>query len=289
MSQRKQLIVIKQPENAYLAPAKLNLMLKVIGRREDGFHLLETVFCLIDLYDTVYITPRNDGKIILHNTQKDIPPQQNLVLKAAKLLQQVSGCLNKGADIEIEKIIPVGGGLGGGSSDAATVLIVLNHLWQCNLSRQKLQEISVSLGADVPFFIFGKNAFAQGIGEKLSELSIPEQEYLIVKPPVFISTANIFQHPNLTRNDESVIINDFNDITLRNTLESVVVSEYPQVKTALNQLKKHGKAMLTGSGSCVFMPTDSRLTSQKIATEFDVSFKTFCVRSLNHHPLYHLL
>ncbi|MDO5686657.1 MAG: 4-(cytidine 5'-diphospho)-2-C-methyl-D-erythritol kinase [Neisseria sp.] len=273
---------------AYPAPAKLNLMLKIIGRRTDGYHLLETVFTLIDLCDTVYLQTRDDGQIVLHNPQADVSPEQDLTVRAARALQNASGSL-KGTDIWLDKVIPVGGGLGGGSSDAATVLLVLNHLWQCRLSRRRLMDIALTLGADVPFFVFGQNAFAQGVGERLSALNLPPQHYVVVHPPVHVSTAHIFQHPRLTRNSQSCIIHGLeNNIPHQNDLQAVVTAEYQEVAAALDLLRQYGEAQMTGSGACVFLATKTRHEAENIAQAVSGKYPSFCTSSLSRHPLYDL-
>lgn len=273
---------------AYPAPAKLNLMLKVVGRRADGYHLLETVFCLIDLCDTIYLQTRTDGQIVLHNPQPNLPPEQDLCVRAARALKAITGTPH-GTDIWLVKKIPSGGGLGGGSSDAATVLLALNHLWQCHLSRQQLMEIALTLGADVPFFIFGQNAFAGGIGEKLTALDIAPQHYVVLRPAVHISTAQIFQHPHLTRNSPNCIISSLGkNIPLQNDLQAVVIAEYPEVAAALADLQQYGDALMTGSGSCVFLATETRQAAEGIAQAVGKRYQTFCTSGLSRHPLYDL-
>lgn len=196
---------IADGRQAFPAPAKLNLDLRITGRREDGYHNIESIFCLIDLQDTVYLKPRDDGKIILHNPVGGIPQEADLSYRAASLLQKYARN-PAGVEIWLDKKIPTGAGLGGGSSDAATVLLVLNRWWQCGLTQRQLIDSGAALGADVPFFIFGKNAFARGIGDRLDEMDIPKQWYVIVKPPVHVSTAKIFTHEGLTRNSASSIM-----------------------------------------------------------------------------------
>ena len=210
---------------AFPAPAKLNLDLRITGRRDDGYHNLESIFCLIGLYDTVYLKPRDDKKIILHNPTEGIPYEQDLAYRAALSLQQHTGSC-RGVEIWLEKKIPTGGGLGGGSSDAATVLIVLNQWWQCRLTRQQLIDLAVKLGADVPFFLFGQSAFARGIGEQLVKIEIPKQWYVIIKPSVHVSTPKIFSHGNLTRNSKPSIMPTFQSLQpFRNDMQAVVFQE----------------------------------------------------------------
>ncbi|HQT25729.1 MAG TPA: 4-(cytidine 5'-diphospho)-2-C-methyl-D-erythritol kinase, partial [Burkholderiales bacterium] len=210
----------------YPAPAKLNLFLHVVGRREDGYHLLQTVFRFVDLCDRLSFEISDSPDIILSNPIPGVPPETDLCVRAARLLQEEGKC-GLGARIGLEKKIPMGGGLGGGSSDAATTLIVLKRLWDLNFSREELQKIALKLGADVPFFVFGENAFAEGIGEKLVPLSLDQAWYLILVPPVSIPTARIFAAEELTRNTNPIRISDFSIGAGRNDLEPVACSLYP--------------------------------------------------------------
>ncbi|MBR5675543.1 MAG: 4-(cytidine 5'-diphospho)-2-C-methyl-D-erythritol kinase [Neisseriaceae bacterium] len=279
--------------NAYLSPAKLNLMLKVVGKRADGYHLLETVFCLIDLCDTLYLQARDDGKIVLHNPQKDIPPENDLTVRAALALRRFSGS-TKGVDIYIDKKIPMGGGLGGGSSNAATVLMVLNHLWACGLNRQTLIEIGTQLGADVPFFIFGQTAFATGIGEKLTPLPIDLPHFVIIHPNISVSTQEIFSHFALTSSNNPIKIDRLTEsIPLINDLQNIAVMRYPEIAHALAVLQQYGdKALMTGSGSCVFLQVENGEKAQHIAAEIQTAhpeYSVWAAKGLPQHPLANLL
>ncbi len=269
-----------------LAPAKLNLDLRIIGRRSDGYHLLESIFTLISLYDRLWLRVNGSGEIKLHTPIENVDPQQDLTVRAATLLRQQSG-KKLGADIWLQKNIPMGGGLGGGSSDAALVLMVLNQLWQLNLNQIQLQQLGLQLGADVPFFIFGQTAFAQGIGEKLSQIQIPKQWYVIIKPPVHVSTPKIFAHKDLTRNSTPRIMPDFQARQhWRNDMQKVVTAEYPEVKNALNILANFGKPMMSGSGSCVFLAFADEDTAQAVYNQVSNTHQAYCVASLNKHPFY---
>ena len=269
-----------------LAPAKLNLDLRIIGRRSDGYHLLESVFTLISLYDRLWLRVNNNGQIKLHTPIENIDSQQDLTVRAATLLRQQS-CKNLGADIWLQKNIPMGAGLGGGSSDAALVLMALNQLWQLNLNQIQLQQLGLQLGADVPFFIFGQTAFAQGIGEKLSQIQIPKQWYVIIKPPVHVSTPKIFAHKDLTRNSTPRIMPDFQARQhWRNDMQKVVTAEYPEVKNALNVLANFGKPMMSGSGSCVFLTFADEDTAQAVYNQVSNAHQAYCVASLTKHPFY---
>lgn len=278
-------LIVPAGAQAYPAPAKLNLDLRITGRRADGYHELESIFCLIDLCDTVYIAPRNDRQIILHTPISGVSAEADLTYRAAAALQPFSDGLC-GADIWLEKRIPMGGGLGGGSSDAATVLMVLNKLWRCSLTRQQLIDIGVKLGADVPFFIFGKNAFAKGIGEQLTELHVPQQWYVVVKPPVHVSTAVIFSHERLTRNSEPSIMPSFQSLQpFRNDMQAVVFQEYPAVSEAYRALEKLGKTLMTGSGACLFAAFDSEDKAAAAFRQISKNYEAYCVKGLARHPL----
>jgi 4-diphosphocytidyl-2-C-methyl-D-erythritol kinase len=268
------------------APAKLNLMLKVVGRRADGYHLLETVFRFVDYGDTVAIAPRSDGRIVLHDPIPGIAPENDLTVRAARLLQRETGC-PLGADLRVTKRIPMGGGLGGGSSDAATVLMALNHLWQTGLSRQRLMSCGVSLGADVPVFIFGQNAFARGIGDELEAVALPQKWYVVLHPGVHVPTAEIFSSPLLTR-DSAPRIMPILETTQQvgNDLQSVVCKLYPAVNEALDELRKFGSPLMTGSGSCVFLECDSEDEAAQIFRVASERYDGFVAKGLERHPLY---
>lgn len=267
------------------APAKLNLDLRITGRRSDGYHNLETVFCLIDLYDTVGLAVRRDGQIRLHTPTQGVPPEQDLVCRAAASLKQVSG-VTVGVDIWLHKNIPMGGGLGGGSSDAATVLMALNRLWGCHFSREQLMEVGLKLGADVPFFIFGRSAFAKGVGEQLCDMEIPEQWYVVVKPDVHVNTAAIFSHQDLTRDSKPSIMPTFLSLQpFRNDMQAVVLKEFPQVAQAFKVLSQYGQARMTGSGACVFLTFPEKSQAEAICHQIAEIYQSYCVAGLSQHPL----
>lgn len=279
---------------AYPAPAKINLFLHIVGRRADGYHLLQSVFRLIDLQDTIYIRIREDGEIHRTSEHLGVPEAQDLTIRAAHLLKTHANC-PLGADIAIEKRIPMGGGLGGGSSDAATVLIVLNHLWKLNLSRKTLMELGLKLGADVPFFIFGKNAWVEGIGEKIQEITLPANHYLVVTPKIHVSTTQIFNAKELTRNTFPTTIAAFSETQdfLHNDLEVVVCQQYPAVKACLNWLNQHSKARMSGSGASVFIAQETEAEVNNILQTLPkkiANTELFCASTLglNQHPLYNL-
>ena len=264
----------------YPAPAKLNLDLRIIRQRPDGYHDIESLFTLINLADTLAIAPRHDHQIILHTPTPNVPPAQDLTVRAAQALRQaVQGSLKTseaqtaplGADIWLHKTIPMGGGLGGGSSNAATVLIVLNHLWQLHFSQEQLITIATPLGADVPFFIYGQTAFARGIGEQLQPIAIPEQHYVLVHPNAHIPT---------TPNPSYAALQP-----LRNDMQNIVLQNYPPVATAYRQLQAYGIPRLTGSGACLFLPTDSLEAAEYIQSQLSPNLESWVVSPLTAHPL----
>ena len=270
----------------FLVPAKLNLDLRIVGRRADGYHLLESIFTLIELYDHIWFSVNQTGCIKLHTPTDGITEEQDLCVRAARLLSGHTGT-EYGVDIWLEKQIPVGGGLGGGSADAAVVLMVLNRLWQLNLSKTELLQLGVRLGADVPFFIFGQSAFARGIGEQLSPISLPKQWYVIIKPPVHVSTPKIFAHKDLTRDSKPRIMPHFQaGQHWRNDMQSVVLAEYPAVKAAFDVLAEYGSPMMSGSGACVFLSFNSESAAQAVYNKVSCAHQAYCVASLTRHPFY---
>ncbi|WP_127404617.1 4-(cytidine 5'-diphospho)-2-C-methyl-D-erythritol kinase [Neisseria meningitidis] len=276
---------IADGRQAFPAPAKLNLDLRITGRREDGYHNIESIFCLIDLQDTVYLKLRDDGKIILHNPVDGMPQEVDLSYRAASLLQKYAHN-PAGVEIWLDKKIPTGAGLGGGSAGGATVLLVLNRWWQCGLTQRQLIDSGAALGADVPFFIFGKNAFARGIGDRLDEMDIPKQWYVIVKPPVHVSTAKIFTHEGLTRNSASSIMPTFQNLQpFRNDMQAVVFKEYPEVWKAYSELSRYGFALMTGSGACVFTACQDRNSAYNIYRQVSDLYEAYLAEGLSKHPL----
>lgn len=284
------------PGPDYPAPAKLNLFLHVVGRRSDGYHLLQTVFRFISHADVLRFRLRNDGVITRVNDIPDVAIDADLGVRAARLLQQHTGC-KLGADIELEKKLPMGGGLGGGSSDAATVLLALNHLWKTGLSRAELQVLGLQLGADVPVFIFGQNAFAEGVGEQLQALKLNTAWYVVLQPPVMVSTPVVFSAPELTRNTKTIKISDFSLVAqsftagdaFHNDLQAVVCAKYPEVAAHLAwldaQAKKYqARARMTGSGSCVFAEFAQRADAEKVFAALPAGVQGFVAQGLQQHP-----
>jgi len=273
------------------APAKLNLFLHVVGRRPDGYHLLQTLFRFIDLHDTLHFTLRDDGAVRRTNAIEGVTEEQDLCVRAARLLQKETGCA-LGADIAVEKHIPMGGGLGGGSSDAATALIALNRLWSLGLPRARLMQLGLSLGADVPVFVFGENAFAEGVGEELQPCPLPEAWYVVLFPPVQVPTAQIFAHPELTRDTVSITMRALLERQLRdgqqlhNDLQSVVCNLYPEVAHYLAWLNNFGKAMMTGSGACVFAEFTDHSQAEAVLARLPQDMRGVVAQGLTRHPLH---
>lgn len=273
---------------SFPAPAKLNLFLHVVGRRPDGYHLLQTVFRFLDFSDQLSFNLRADGVIKLHNPIVGVSEEKDLCVRAAKLLKQITGTA-QGIDIFLQKQIPMGGGLGGGSSDAATTLLALNQLWKVNLSRQQLLELGLQLGADVPVFIFGQNAFAQEVGEKLVAIELPPAWYLVLVPPEQIATAEIFASKELTRNTLPIKIPPFSVWQGHNDLEPVVCRLYPEVARCLEWLKRLENttiAAMSGSGSCVFAEFATELSAQAAYEQIPDDMEGFVAKGLDYHPMH---
>ena len=269
------------------APAKLNLFLHVVGRRPDGYHLLQTLFRFIDLQDTLHFSLREDGRVRRINTIEGVTEEQDLCVRAARLLQNETGC-GLGVDIAVEKRIPMGGGLGGGSSDAATTLIALNRLWSLGLRRERLMRLGLQLGADVPVFVFGENAFAEGVGEQLQAYPLPEAWYVVLTPPAHVPTAEIFGHPELTRDTVSITMRALSErrSQLRNDLQSVACKLYPEVARHIAWLGNYGRAMMTGSGACVFAEFSSREKAEEVLRQLPHDMRGVVAQGLARHPLH---
>jgi len=266
------------------APAKLNLFLHITGRRSDGYHDLQTLFQLIDLADELHIEVRADGVIERPAGAAGVAPEADLVVRAARALQQASGT-DRGATLRVIKRIPMGGGLGGGSSDAATALVALNRLWECGFSEDELAGIGVNLGADVPVFVRGRSAWAEGRGERLTPLDLPASCFALVHPQVHVPTAALFQAPELTRNSPPITMGGFLQSGGRNDFEPVVRTRYPEVARALDWLGHFAPARLTGTGSCIFAPCASLNEAQDIVTRVPAQWRAMAVRGMNVSPL----
>jgi 4-diphosphocytidyl-2-C-methyl-D-erythritol kinase len=270
------------------APAKLNLMLRITGRRDDGYHLLQTVFQIIDLCDWLTFRPVEGGRVYLQNPIPGVPEQDDLTVRAANLLKRHTGC-EQGVCIEIEKNLPMGGGLGGGSSDAATTLVVLNSLWKLDLSVDELMVLGLQLGADVPVFVFGYSAWGEGVGEKLQAITIPEQWVVIIKPDCHVNTKEIFLSEGLTRDSKAIKMRDFLAGDCRNDCSDVVSKLYLPVKSALVALSKYSEARLTGTGACVFAQFNSEESAFAAYAALKEEWMVYLAKGVNRSPLYRML
>ncbi|HEU4375055.1 MAG TPA: 4-(cytidine 5'-diphospho)-2-C-methyl-D-erythritol kinase [Telluria sp.] len=284
------------------APAKLNLFLHVNGRRADGYHLLQTVFQLVDHGDTLHFDLRDDGLIRRTTEMPGVPEEHDLIVRALRLLAaeyaRRHGRAAPGVDVAIDKRLPMGGGLGGGSSDAATALIAVNHLWQAGLDRAALMALGLPLGADIPFFIFGQNAFAEGVGEQMQPVATPDCWYVVIEPGVAVPTAAIFCSEDLTRDTKPVRITDFSRHLMidndqkgfgKNDLQPVAMSLFPPVAEAVEWLGHYGDARMTGSGACVFCAFSSELAADAVLADMPSKWTAWKAKSLQQHPLHALL
>jgi 4-diphosphocytidyl-2-C-methyl-D-erythritol kinase len=270
------------------APAKINLFLHITGRRDDGYHTLQTVFQFLDHADRLYFAPRPAAEIRRFGGPPGVPAEADLCVRAARLLQETAG-VREGVDIFNEKRVPVGGGLGGGSSDAATTLLALNRLWGTGLEGAGLAELGLCLGADVPVFLFGRAAWAEGVGEILTPIDPPQPWYLVVNPGVSVSTAAIFSDPELTRNSPRMTIPDFLAGGGRNDCEAVVRRRHPEVAAALDWLNRFAPARLSGTGSCVFAAFASEAQAQAVRRQLAAGWTGFVAHGLNRSPLYEVM
>lgn len=274
-------------ECAWPAPAKINLFLHVVGRRDDGYHLLQTVFRFLDTGDELRFSPRNDSDVVMATALPGVMPEDNLVVRAARALQAAAG-VTQGAMIALEKRLPMGGGLGGGSSDAATTLLALNHLWRCGLSRPQLAELGLRLGADVPVFIHGRSAFGEGVGEKLRDVALPPAWYLVVVPPVAVSTAQIFSAPELRRDTAPIAADDWQPDMGHNDLEVVTAVRYPEVARHLAWLRSLAgstRVAMSGSGACCFAEFAQGTAARAALTGLPHGMQGFVARGIDVHPL----
>ena len=271
--------------NAWLAPAKLNLFLHILGRREDGYHELQTLFQLLDVGDTLRFAATPRGELQLHlianSTGQLVPLADNLILEAARLLRDHVGNPQLGAEIQLEKQLPMGGGLGGGSSNAATTLLALNQLWELGLTRQELQALGLQLGADVPVFIGGRSAWGEGVGEKLEPVELPTRWYLVITPNCLVSTARIFGHEDLTRNTRAIKMADFLAGRGQNDCEKVTRLLYPQVENALQWLDQRAPARMTGTGGSVFAVFPDRFEAERILATLPNEWRGFVARGID--------
>ena len=267
------------------APAKINLFLRITGRREDGYHNLQTLFQLLDYGDQLKITACKNPDIVLTSTMHNVPTEENLIVRAARALQEVTNC-TWGCEIQLDKKLPMGAGLGGGSSNAATTLKALNLLWQCGLSEDQLADIGRQLGADVPVFIYGNSAFAEGIGDQLTPVDLPDDWYLVVTPNIKVSTEEIFSHPQLTRNSPPIKIRALLEAQYRNDCQPVVEALYPQVKQVLHWLQRFPNPLMTGTGASAFCRFDNELSARQAQAEVPQQWNAFVARGSNISSLH---
>jgi 4-diphosphocytidyl-2-C-methyl-D-erythritol kinase len=266
------------------SPAKLNLMLHITGRRQDGYHLLQTVFQFIDLYDDMKIVTTEDGSIERVDSHSSIAAEDDIAIRAARVLQNRFG-VKQGAQISINKRIPVGGGLGGGSSNAATTLLALNHLWELNLELPELAAIGLGLGADVPVFVMGEAAWATGIGEELIPVELNEPWYVVIHPGVQVSTAEIFNAEELTRDCDAITIRAFLRGAGSNVCEKVACKLYPEIQQAIDWLNQFSSARMTGTGACVFAAFDSLEQAEGVKSRASEHWQSFVVKAMNRNPV----
>lgn len=270
------------------APAKLNLMLHITGRRADGYHELQTLFQFLDYGDELVLRPREDGQIRLLTELPGVDHDNNLIVRAARLLQRESGCA-LGADIQLTKRLPMGGGIGGGSSDAATTLVGLDHLWNTRLGEARLAELGLNLGADVPVFVRGRAAFAEGVGERLQPVALTEPWFLVIAPQVSVSTAEIFADPELTRNTPAITVRSLLAGGGHNDCQPVVEKRYPEVRNALSLLNKFVQARMTGTGACVFGSFPNEGEADKVRRQLPATLPSFVARGRNVSMLHRSL
>jgi 4-diphosphocytidyl-2-C-methyl-D-erythritol kinase len=266
------------------APAKINLFLHVVGRRADGYHLLQTVFRFLDFADTIRCEPRSDGRIVLANPLPGVPPAADLTVRAAEALRAVTGA-TAGVALHVEKRLPMGGGLGGGSSDAATTLMALNRLWQTGLDSLQLQQTGLALGADVPVFIHGRTVFAEGVGEHFTDLDVPAAWYLVLVPDVAVPTVEIFRSARLRRDTPTIAAADWRPGFGHNDLEAVACGLYPEVARHLEWLRQHGDARMSGSGACCFVAFAHESAARTALAALPAGMRGFVAAGMDRHPL----
>lgn len=267
------------------SPAKLNLMLHITGRREDGYHLLQTVFQFIDLTDRMTFEVTETPQISRIDSQTPVQASEDIVLRAAEMLQSRFS-VDRGIRISIDKNIPVGGGLGGGSSNAASCLLALNKLWELNLPIDKLAVMGLELGADVPVFIRGFSAWAEGVGEQLTPVELTESLYLVINPQITVSTAEIFNAEELTRNSDAITIRAFLDGAGQNVCESVARKRYPGIGEALDWLNQFANARMSGTGACIFAPFDSQKAAEEVKSRVPQNWRAYIARGMNRNPVH---
>ncbi|MCB1828187.1 MAG: 4-(cytidine 5'-diphospho)-2-C-methyl-D-erythritol kinase [Coxiellaceae bacterium] len=270
------------------SPAKLNLFLHILGRRNDGYHNIQTLFQFIDWCDTLHFHLRNDDRIVLSSNMVDLPDDQNLIVKAANCLREETGC-TYGINIDLQKNLPMGAGIGGGSSNAATTLLALNYLWQTQLNTETLMAIGRRIGADVPIFVYGHASWAEGIGDELTPMILPESWYVLLVPKTSVRTESIYQDPRLTRDSAALTMDHYRPGQGHNDFERLLRFDYPEIAHALDWLGQFSKSRMTGSGSVVFAAFDSKEEAGTIAAQAPPSYQVQVVKGLNESPLHKIL
>ncbi|MBU2880032.1 4-(cytidine 5'-diphospho)-2-C-methyl-D-erythritol kinase [Aliiglaciecola lipolytica] len=276
------------PQHWWPSPAKLNLFLHINGQNEKGYHLLQTLFQLVDIGDQLAFEVTDDGAISIKSELEGVAQEDNLIYKAAKQLQQLSGS-TLGCNIWLDKQLPMGGGIGGGSSNAATTLVALNALWKTKLSESQLADIGLTLGADVPIFIYGKTAFAEGVGEKITATELPSKFYLIVFPNCHVSTAEIFAADDLIRNSAKIAWQDYEFTKTRNDCQKLVCDRYPKVANLLRQLLEYAPSRMTGTGACLFSVFDTFEQAEQVKRILPEDCQAFVAKGINTSPLHEYL
>ena len=269
---------------AWPAPAKINLFLHVVGRRADGYHLLQTVFRFLDFGDTLRCEPRHDGRIVLATPLPGVAPETDLTVRAATALRAATGA-TAGVTLSLEKRLPMGGGLGGGSSDAATTLLALNHLWRTDLTSSQLQQIGLALGADVPIFVHGRSAFAEGVGERFADLHLAPAWYLVLVPAVAVPTPEIFRSTQLRRDTPAIAATDWRPGFGHNDLEPVACALYPEVARHLDWLRRYGDARMSGSGACCFVEFAGEASARAALAALPADMRGFAAAGMDRHPI----
>lgn len=267
------------------SPAKLNLFLHINGRYDNGYHQLQSLFQLLDYGDELAFSVTDTTEITLSPSIDGVPDDDNLIIKAAKLLQRHTG-VSKGCQVTLKKVLPMGGGIGGGSSNAATTLVALNHLWECNLSHEALCKLGLSLGADVPIFVNGKSAFAEGVGEVITPVDIPQATYLVVYPQCHVSTAEVFSHPELPRNTPRMTWDEYSFDNTHNDCQKIVCERYPKVANLLHWLLEYAPSRMTGTGACLFAIFDCPEKAQSVYASLPDYATGFIAKGVNYSPLH---
>ncbi|WP_218309428.1 4-(cytidine 5'-diphospho)-2-C-methyl-D-erythritol kinase [Alteromonas antoniana] len=267
------------------SPAKLNLFLHILGKQENGYHSLQSLFQMLDHGDKLAFNVTNDNAVTMYEPLPGVPDSENLIIRAANLLKPHAERKSAGALITLEKVLPMGGGIGGGSSNAATTLVALNHLWNCGLSDGELAELGLSLGADVPIFVYGKTAFAQGVGEDITPCAQPEYWYLVVNPGIHISTAEVFSAPDLPRDTPAMLWDDYHYERTRNDCQEIVCNRYPEVAKLLQWLVHYAPSRMTGTGACVFATFTDQNLARQIQAMLPAPWQSFVAKGVNQSPL----